>query len=84
MKKPFLNENRERYYGLRVGDLVTSSWVKNNEEICEVLELSSWDNNRCYLKVEGFETPLRVTAESCKIVQKIEDRLMKEKISESE
>ena len=84
MKKPFKNEDRSRYYGLRIGDKVTSRWVRNGEEVCEVVELGYGDNNRCYLEVPGIDKKVKVTAESCKIVTKVEHRSMKEKITQSE
>lgn len=79
--KSFQNEKRTRYYGLRIGDLVTSNWLyKRTDVICEVVDLGYGDNNRAYLKVPDVDEPVRVTAGSCRIVTKVEDRTDKNQL----
>lgn len=66
------NEDRNRYYGLRVGDIVKSTWIKDEPEL-EVIEYGHGDNNRIYLKSPSGKT-YSPTAESCDIITKLEDR----------
>ena len=70
--KPFDNINRNRYYGLRIGDTVSVE-VPNKTIQAEVVEYSGFDNNRVYIKFEDG----RITdwiAEHCTIITKVEDK----------
>jgi hypothetical protein len=68
----FLNENRNRYYGLMVGDLVVQKLSKKNgDSICEVIELTPMDNNSVVLKDSENKT-FEWVAEWCQIVGKVE------------
>ncbi len=71
-RKPFDNENRNRYYGLRVGDTVELGFGKDKPK-AEVIAYGFMDNNRVYVKLEdGSETDY--VAEWCKILIKVEDK----------
>jgi len=73
MKKEFTNENRTRYYGLRVGDIVNAKgltgivWGRS-----KVLELVPMDNNSVIIESKTGK-PIEWTAEWCEIVTKVED-----------
>jgi len=69
----FLNENRNRYYGLRVGDtvkLLYSTGLQYGR--CEVIELVAMDNNSVLLKSESGKK-FEWVAEWCDIITKVED-----------
>jgi hypothetical protein len=69
----FINENRTRYYGLRVGDIVSIKSVMG-ENIGEhtVVELIPMDNNSVLLKSPDKGT-FEWVAEWCTIITKVED-----------
>lgn len=69
--KEFKNENRNRYYGIRVGDLVKCKYTFNQDTIYKVVHLSALDNNRVYLQEDGKE-PFEAVAEHCEIVKMVE------------
>jgi hypothetical protein len=51
--KPFDNEERKRFYGLRKGDVVSPKNINGTEWSkgpCEVIEYGFMDNNAVYLK----------------------------------
>ena len=69
----FDNINRERYYGLRIGDLVFHHY-QESAGICEVIDYGL-DNNRVTVRAkDGTETDW--VAEWCDLVKKVEDRDM--------
>lgn len=74
MNVQFDNENRNRYYGLRVGDIVEerafSSVLKG-----EVIEYCM-DNNRVYIRTEQGNH-VSVVCEYCTIIEKVEDKITK-------
>ncbi|RPI82260.1 MAG: hypothetical protein EHM34_07210 [Nitrosopumilales archaeon] len=75
MERHFDNINRNRYYGLRIGDIVQLDFTTPSLR-GEIFEYGFMDNNRVYIKMEdGRETSW--TAEWCKIIEKVEDRLAK-------
>jgi hypothetical protein len=64
----FINENRTRYYGLGVGDIVSVKCISGKHT---VIELSPMDNNAVFL--EGPEkVPFEYVAEWCNIITKVE------------
>ena len=68
--KPFDNINRNRYYGLRIGDTISVE-VPNKTIQTEVVDYGG-DNNRVQVKFEDG----RITdwvAEYCTIITKVED-----------
>ena len=68
----FDNAERNRYYGLRIGDTVTSK-VYQERGICTVVEYGHLDNNRVVVEdANGERFP--IVAEWCSIVKKIEDQ----------
>ena len=78
----FDNKERRRYYGIRVGDIVTYVIPGTREilgdkyvsdETYEVIDYGFMDNNRVYLKSikDGHEE--KAVAEYCQIVTKVED-----------
>ena len=75
MSKTFDNENRSRYYGLRIGDIVDLKGVDG--KVCypnaEVVEYGS-DNNRVEVRSMNGNTRDWV-AEWCNIVVRVEDRI---------
>jgi hypothetical protein len=72
------NEERRRYYGVRVGDTVRLSFMpgyKHGEEpLAEVVEYGFLDNNRVYVKREGSDEVIDWVAEWCDVVVKVEDK----------
>ena len=73
MEKEFLNENRTRYYGLRVGDIINAKSL--NGKIwgrSKILELVPMDNNKVIIESKNG-TPIEWVAEWCDIIIKVED-----------
>ena len=72
----FDNKERNRYYGLRIGDIVSPKGIDGKEWSkgkAEVIEYGFMDNNAVYIRVEdGTET--KWVAEWCEIITKVEDR----------
>lgn len=73
LSQPFDNENRDRYYGLRVGDLISPKGIDGKSKgNANVIGYGS-DNNRVEIKFEdGAETDW--VAEWCDIIKKVEDK----------
>ena len=72
----FDNSERRRYYGLRIGDIVSPKTISGEEwykGIAEVINYGS-DNNQVEIKSKDG-TITDWVAEWCDIVTKIEDRL---------
>lgn len=75
MEKLFTNENRTRYYGLRVGDIVNPKHVSGAPfGECKVVELIPMDNNSVMLEDKNGN-PIEWVAEWCEIITKVEDIL---------
>lgn len=75
MTAEFTNENRNRYYGLRVGDIVLPHCVSGDPWIegqCEVVSLGFMDNNSVIIKTKSGAT--KWVAEWCKLITKVEDK----------
>ena len=73
----FDNKDRNRYYGLRVGDTVKQKYLVGGNIIADVIELCQGDNNRVVLRLaDGAE--IRQVAEWCEIIEKVEDKQQKE------
>jgi len=73
--KTFDNKDRSRYYGLRIGDIVSPKGLDGNEwykGICEVVNYGS-DNNRIQIKAKDG-TLTDWVAEWCDVITKAEDR----------
>jgi hypothetical protein len=68
--KKFDNEFRDRYYGLRVGDIVNLYSIKCK---AEVIGYGFLDNNSIRLKLEDGRE-VNWIAEHCEIITKVEDR----------
>lgn len=66
----FDNENRTRYYGLRISDIVKVPFYKL--EKATVIEYGFLDNNRVYIQTENDEK-ISCVAEFCEIITKVED-----------
>lgn len=76
----FDNKDRNRYYGLRIGDLVQIKmglWANPKTQNAEVLDYGFMDNNRVRLRLESREETNWV-AEWCTLITKIEDRKLAE------
>lgn len=71
MAKQFDNENRNRYYGLRVGDTVELLFYHIEGTKAEVIGYGVMDNNRVTVKIENGSVEDWV-AEWCKIITKVE------------
>lgn len=69
MEKIFLNKNRNRYYGHRVGDMVDTG--HNGMGIAKVVQLGSMDNNSIYVNYNDITA--KVVAEWCKTISRVED-----------
>lgn len=74
--KVFDNKDRNRYYGLRIGDLITRYFAPNDTKIYEVVAYGVMDNNSIglaeYLNKDAEW--LEHVAEWCKVITKVEDR----------
>jgi hypothetical protein len=69
----FDNQERRRYYGLRVGDTVELKYGPVKGMKAEVTAYCFGDNNRVYVRMEdGTKTDW--VAEWCEIITKIEDK----------
>lgn len=75
MTKPYLNEDRTRYYGLRVGDKVHYHPFSPNapKEVDTVHELGYGDNNCVYL-IDDKGIIFKAVAEWCNIVEKVDSK----------
>ena len=71
MKTVFDNSERNRYYGLRIGDIVKCK--SYDIDYAEVIDYGFLDNNSVIVKENGKE-PRKVVAEWCDIITKVEDR----------
>ena len=73
------NVSRTRYYGLRVGDLVSYDipGTAKTGETYEVISYGFMDNNRVILRDDKGEE-IEAVAEWCQIITKVEDRHGKE------
>jgi len=68
------NKERRRYYGLRIGDIVSPKFSYGHDiGPCEVIEYGFMDNNAVYLKTSEGEK-IKWVAEWCTIITKVEDR----------
>ena len=63
------NKERRRAYGLRIGDIVELIYYK---ELAEVVAYAG-DNNRIFIR-NSRGHGMRLTAEECKLITKVEDR----------
>ena len=73
----FTNERRNRYYGLRIGDIVEFEILGHNKLRAEVIEYVYMDNNRVILRLLSGKQTGEITdwvAEWCTIIEKVEDR----------
>lgn len=75
-EKTWDNEERRRYYGLRIGDIVdcSTSNLKQFHETAEVVAYGGTDNNAVFVKKASHKEPIRCVAEWLNLVQKVEDR----------
>lgn len=69
--KPFDNAERNRYYGIRVGDMVVDSFMTHI--VGEVVEYDPLDNNAVYVKIENGNI-VRTCPETLCIETKVEHR----------
>lgn len=69
----FDNKERNRYYGLRVGDIVSVPMFAGKRSKAEVIELHAFDNNGVQVRMEDG-TERKEVAEWCDIVVRVEDR----------
>jgi hypothetical protein len=68
------NEDRDRYYGKRKGDIINVLDVSGRVwGESEVLDYCQGDNNRIIIKSRNG-TPIDWVAEWCDIITKVEDR----------
>ncbi len=73
--KQWDNEERRRYYGIRVGDIVRSNYFQQ-DQLYEVWGYGFMDNNSVHLIEVGKENarPFPHVAEWLTIVTKVEDK----------
>ena len=69
--KQFTNPDRNRYYGLRQGDVVIPQYQK--EKICEVERLGFLNNNSVQLRDLETGELFDYVAEHCELIMKVED-----------
>lgn len=74
-EKPWDNENRDRYYGLRKGDLVELQFFNSDKNMAEVVDYCHGDNNRVVVKNTWNGEVMEYVAEWCKLHTKHEDRI---------
>jgi hypothetical protein len=76
MKKSWDNENRKRYYGFRIGDIVdcSTSSLKQFHGEAEIIAYGGSDNNAVYTKKTSHKESIRCVAEWLNLVTKVEDR----------
>lgn len=81
----YTNEDRLRYYGLRVGDEISYASLNNNKIEGYVAALDPMDNNKVLVAFKDGNLNWCV-AEWCKIINKVEDleKIRLEKIREIE
>ena len=76
--KQFDNVNRNRYYGLRIGDIVELKYFNNFKENpdpkAEVIEYGFMDNNKVKVKLIDIDFEINWVAEWCNIITKVEDK----------
>lgn len=65
-----LNKDRSRWYGIRIGDVVTYDVLPRSKEYT-VVELSGLDNNK--ITIEEGSTRFEAVPEHCTIVKKVLD-----------
>lgn len=71
----FGNEKRARYYGLRVGDIVSPKGLDGKQWIKGVAEVIDYGvDNNCVLIKSNDGTTSEWVAEWCEIITKVEDR----------
>lgn len=73
----FDNKERNRYYGLRVGDIVEER-AFGSVRRGEVIMLGPLDNNACLVNVEKspvYAEAQKCVCEWCTIITKVEDRV---------
>lgn len=73
MKSRFDNADRTRYYGVRIGDIVSEEIFQDVRRRGEVVGFGFMDNNRVYVRDEDGKISGWV-AERCTIETKAEDR----------
>lgn len=73
MDKKNSNMDRSRYYGKRIGDIVSRH--DRPYRIGQIVELDGMDNNRCYVHWIGNREPCSDTAESMEIRIRAEELL---------
>lgn len=74
MTKKWDNEDRNRYYGLRIGDTVEYAYLNGNKCTGKVIGYDIGDNNAVYVKRRKGGKPTKCVAEWCKIIKKVEDK----------
>lgn len=74
MNSQFDNEKRNRYYGVRVGDMVDYKLFKNTIK-GEVSRYGFMDNNCVYIKCDDGKE-IKAVAEWCTIIEKVEDKII--------
>jgi hypothetical protein len=72
----FDNENRNRYYGKRIGDIVKiKSYYSGKYMLAEVVGYGFMNNNALkYIILDDKDTVLQMTAEDSDILLRVEDR----------
>lgn len=68
-----LNADRQRWHGLRIGDLVEER-AFGSVLRGRVIELHPMNNNAAYIAMEKGDKPFKVVAEWCDIIEKAPDQ----------
>ena len=76
IEKPWDNQHRKRYYGLRIGDTVDcgDSRLQQFSGEAKVVAYGGTDNNSVFIHIPGREKPLRCVAEWLNLIKKVEDK----------
>jgi hypothetical protein len=75
MDVTYKNENRRRYYGLRIGDIVNAKGVDGKICIESKVVGFTGDNNSVYIESDDIENPVTWVAEWCDIKKPVEERI---------
>ena len=68
----FDNKERTRYYGKRIGDIIEYPFPSNKRK-GKVIDYGVLDNNSLFVLFEGDTFPIKVVAEWCTILKKVEN-----------
>jgi hypothetical protein len=73
-QKEFNNEDRRRYYGVRVGDRVSFDYTDDGPKVYgTVVGYEPMDNNAVFVQWDRDDGPSKICPEWLKVIIKVED-----------